>query len=271
MLTGRPARPVPSAEPRNTDLADAQLATIIIVAIGAALVGLIAATGLPEGWGRPGSPVLQSAAIAGSVLLLVSFAAVLAKRAGRPGKQGFRAHVWLAGAGTALVVVHSTGTLLKFPSLLLLALAAMIALGVWSRLIGSRRMANTFGGKMAGFSKPDAAVRERLAALIATKQALLTTIEPTAKEALFSLTPKHWIATPIPAFAYHRAVTEEHRLIGTRASVTPAQAYWRLLHRLLAWGFVAGLLIHVVTVTVFAGYVADGRVVYWWRLAEWGG
>ncbi len=29
-------------------------------------------------------------------------------------------------------------------------------------------------------------------------------------------------------------------------------------------------VIHVITVTVFAGYVADGRAVYWWRIAEWG-
>jgi hypothetical protein len=234
------------------------------------LFGLIVVSALPGGLDRPGGPLLQSLAIAGALLLGASFVAVLRKKAGHPGKAGFHSHVWLASGGTVLVAIHSTGSLLKIPSGLLLLLAALIGLGVWSRLAGSKRMARTFGTKMSGFSKPNEKTRERLAALIADKQNLLLAIDPAALEATFSLQPRHWLTMPGRAMAYHRAVMEEHRLIGTRTSVSPAQAYWRILHRLLAWSFIAGLMIHVITVTFFAGYVADGRMIYWWHLAEWG-
>ena len=264
MLTGQ------SAPGSNTDLPDSRLAGIVIAAIGIALLGLVVTPALPEDLGRPGGPLLQSAAIGGALLLVLSFVTVLRKKAGHPGKAGFRSHVWLASAGTVLVAIHSTGTMLEIPSLLLVVLAGLIGLGVWSRLVGSKRMARTFGTKMAGFSKPDETVRTRLAALITEKQNLLRLIAPAAQEATFSLQLRHWLATPGQAFAYHCAVMEEHRLIGTRATVSPAQAYWRILHRLLAWGFVAGLVIHIVTVTFFAGYVADGWKIYWWHLAEWG-
>lgn len=264
MLTGQPA---PAS---NTDLPDSRLAAITIAALGAALVGLVVAPALPGELGRPGGPLLQGAAILGSILLLISLVAVLAKKRGRPGKAGFRAHVWLASAGTVLVAIHSTGTMLKIPSLLLYTLAALIALGVWSRLVASRRMARTFGTKMAGFSQPDENKRARLAALIHEKRDVLRDIDLDASEATFSLQARHWWKSPGKAMAYHRAVLEEHRLIGTRASVSPAQAYWRIVHRLLALGFVGGLAIHVITVTFFAGYVAEGREIYWWRLAEWG-
>jgi hypothetical protein len=49
------------------------------------------------------------------------------------------------------------------------------------------------------------------------------------------------------------------------------QAWWRPLHMALAWLFVLGVVIHVVTVTFFAGYVADGGPITWWHLRAWGG
>ena len=54
-----------------------------------------------------------------------------------------------------------------------------------------------------------------------------------------------------------------------RASVGAAQAWWRPLHLALAATFIVGLLIHVVMVTFFAGYVAEGRPVTWWHLTAW--
>ena len=48
-----------------------------------------------------------------------------------------------------------------------------------------------------------------------------------------------------------------------------AQAYWRALHLALAGLFVIGLFIHVIPVTFFAGYVADGGEIYWWHLTKW--
>jgi hypothetical protein len=32
---------------------------------------------------------------------------------------------------------------------------------------------------------------------------------------------------------------------------------------------VVGIVAHVVTTVFFAGYVADGREIYWCHLAEW--
>lgn len=264
MLTGQPA---PMS---NTDLPDSRLAAIVIAAIGIALVGLVVAPALPGDLGQPGGPLLQGAAILGSVLLVMSFLAVLRKKTGRPGKAGFRAHVWLASAGTVLVAIHSTGSMFKIPSLLLLTLAALIALGVYSRMVASKAMARTFGTKMAGFSQPNETTRARLGELIEEKQALLREIDTNASEATFSLQARHWWTTPSRALAYHRAVLEEHHLIGTRATVSPVQAYWRIVHRLLAWGFLVGLAIHIITVTFFAGYVAEGREIYWWHVARWG-
>ena len=31
----------------------------------------------------------------------------------------------------------------------------------------------------------------------------------------------------------------------------------------------AGIVAHVITTVLFAGYVADGREIYWWHLTEW--
>ncbi len=35
-----------------------------------------------------------------------------------------------------------------------------------------------------------------------------------------------------------------------------------------AWLLVAGLIAHVIIVTFFAGYAADGAEINWWHLAE---
>jgi hypothetical protein len=51
--------------------------------------------------------------------------------------------------------------------------------------------------------------------------------------------------------------------------LSPAQRHWRLVHRLLAWGFLAGLIMHILLVLFFAGYVADGGEIYWWHITDW--
>ena len=85
----------------------------------------------------------------------------------------------------------------------------------------------------------------------------------------FSPNLSHWLAKPFKTMAYIRLVRAEETLIGTRQSVGGAQAYWRALHLALAGLFVIGLFIHVITVTFFAGYVADGGEIYWWHLTKW--
>ncbi len=241
-------------------------------------VGFLSAAGLVAAvifgvsaadWARPGSPLLQSLAIAGGVLLVGSFVAVLAKRFGHSGKRGFRAHVGLASLGLALVLAHWSFQVFQFPTLLLLLLAALVALGLWSRSAGAVAMAGTFGRKHAAFTAPAPATRERLKALIAEKREALAGLDPQASEATFSLQPRHWLRRPRRALAYQRLCDEELKLTGATAMLSPAQRNWRLVHRLLAWAFVGGMLLHVLLVLFFAGYVADGREIYWWHITPW--
>ncbi|RPJ47848.1 MAG: DUF4405 domain-containing protein [Betaproteobacteria bacterium] len=132
-------------------------------------------------------------------------------------------------------------------------------------------MAATFAAKAPAFTRPDAAARERLRALIIEKRSLLTELDPLASEGTFSVNLPQFIRSPRLALAYRRLAREESRLLGTRRAVSMQQAWWRPLHMALAWLFVLGVVIHVVTVTFFAGYVADGGPITWWHLRAWGG
>lgn len=227
---------------------------------------------LAPAWREPGSPELYLAGVAGALLLLVPAAFALAKRGGasRDPRAWFNAHVGCSLAGAVLIAVHSGGFLRRPPALLLAAIVALAALGVWARLAGARRMAATFASKTHVFAPPGAATRERLRELIAEKVVLLKRIDPQANEGTFSVTLPQLLRAPRLSLAYRRLAREESRLLGTRRAVSAAQAWWRPLHLALAWLFVLGVLIHVVTVTLFAGYVAGGGPITWWHLAAWG-
>ena len=253
----------------STDLSNRRLVWVLGSWLAAGLAAALVFGLSSAAWARPGGPALQSLAIAGAVLLVASFAAVLAKRFGRPGKAGFHAHIGLASAGVACVLAHWSFHVLHVPTLLLVLLAGLIALGVWSRGPGAVAMARTFGRKHAAFAAPSPDTRARLGALIAEKRALLARLDPQASEATFSLQPRHWLSGPAKALAYQRLCAEELRLTGAMASLSPAQRHWRLVHQLLAWSFIAGLALHILLVVFFAGYVADGREIYWWRVADW--
>jgi hypothetical protein len=253
----------------NVDLPNRALAAIVALCLLAGVFLAVIVLALPDNWGRPGGPLLQGAAFVGSGLLIASFVAVLAKRFGRPGKEGFRSHVWLASLGAALVFAHAASNLDRPPAALLLILAALIGLGIWSRTNGARLMASTFGQKRSAFGSPQVDVRNQLAQIIQAKQALLATIDPTANEALFSASPRHWRSAPFATLCYVKLAAEEEQLTQARGPLSPAQAWWRLAHRLLAWAFVAGLIGHVLIVMLFAGYVADGQEIYWLHFAGW--
>ncbi len=259
----------PVTSPASVDLRNGRLVAIVALSLlgGAGLA--VALPALPEPWGRPGGPLLQGAAALGALLLFASFAAVLAKRFGRPGKQGFHSHVWLASLGAALVFAHAASNLGRPPALLLLALAGLIGLGVWSRAAGARRMAATFGQKRGGFKPANAATRARLQAILEAKRALLARLDPAADEGTFSPAPRHWRQAPLATLRYRALAAAEARLTEARAGLGPAQAGWRLAHRLLAWAFLGGLAAHIVIVMWFAGYVADGGPVYWLHFARW--
>lgn len=255
------------------DLSDRRLLACGTAAIAAIVLWFLLRGALPEAWRVPGSPELYLTGLAGVILLLVPVAFVVAKRGGSGANpvNWFNAHVLCSLAGMVLIAIHSGGFLRRPPALLLLALLALAVLGVWARVRGSRRIAATFASKAPAFRLPDAATRERLRELIVQKRVLLAQLDPRASEGTFSVNLPHFIRSPRLALAYRRLALEESRLLGTRAAVSAQQAWWRPLHMLLAWLFVLGVVIHVITVTFFAGYVADGGPITWWHITAWGG
>jgi hypothetical protein len=257
---------------RRPDLPDLTLGWIIgATALAAAAWFALLRPLLPVSWSTPGSPELYLAGVAGALLLLVSMIFVVVKRSGRGelAPAWFVAHVVCSTLGTVLVVIHSAGYLRRPPALLLLALLGLIVLGVWARVRLSASMAATFATKQRAFAPAGSVDRAALASVIERKRALLASLDPAAQEATFSPALQHWIRAPLATLRYLRLVREENGLVGTRASVGMEQAWWRPLHLALAYLFVLGLVIHVITVTFFAGYVADGAPITWWHLKAW--
>jgi len=252
-------------------LSNATLVAIASAALAAIACWFLLRGALSPAWRTPGSPPLYLTGVAGALLLLVPAAFAFAKRAGRGQRPvaWFNAHVICACLGSVLIAVHSAGHLGRAPALLLLALAALAVLGVWARLRAARLLAATFGSKVAAFAPPDAATRARLARIVERKRALLPTLAPQANEGTFSVTLPLLLRAPGTAFAYRALEREESRLLGTRRSIPWAQAWWRPFHIAIAWAFVAGVAIHVVTVTFFAGYVANYGAIGWWHLGAW--
>lgn len=253
------------------ELRDAMLVAMLSAAVSAVVLWFVIRGGLPQPWRTPGSPQLYLAGVAGTLLLLVPAAFSLAKRLGRSASPvgWFNAHVACSILGMVLIAVHSGGFLRRPPALLLLALVALAVLGTWARIAGARRMAATFASRSPAFRVPDAATREALKSVLAEKHRLLAGLAPGAREGTFSVTLPLLLARPRRSLAYLRLAREESRLLGTRAGIGLAQAWWRPLHLTLAWLFVLGVLAHVVTVTFFAGYVADYGPIHWWHHTAW--
>ena len=256
---------------RRGDIANGVLLALCGAAVLAIVGWLALRPDLPAAWQAPGTPLLQSIAIAGALLLLVPLAFAIAKRGGhaRTPALWFSLHAIAALLGTVLVTLHTAGRFGEPPAMQLLLLLALMALGVWARVRGARRMADTFATKRAGFDAPSANTRERLAAIIADKQRVLADLDLEADEATFSVTLAHWLAKPKLARRYAALARAEAKVMGQRTSVGRAQAWWRPLHMALSTLFLAGLALHVILVTFFAGWVADGGEVYWWHITQW--
>jgi len=256
---------------RRPDIGNRVLIGMVAAIVLVLVVYFMVLPALPPVMRTPGSPVLYVVGAVGAALLLISMVFVLVKRSGHGGSPPawFIAHVVGASLGTVLIAIHSAGYLRRPPALLFLALAGLIVLGVWGRVWLSRRISGTFGTKHGHFAALGEDSRSALRDVIARKVALLRTLDPAANEGTFSVTLSHWLRHPVLAARYAALARRESRIIGTRAMVSPQQAYWRAAHLALAYTFVAGLFIHVITVTFFAGYVADGGAITWWHLAEW--
>jgi len=251
------------------NLSNRKLLTGIAVSLCTTVTVVAVLLAFEEPWTRPGSTVGQSVAIVGASLLALSAFSAMFKRVGTPARRNFTRHIWLACIGFVLVTAHTGGNFLTRPALLLLALLALMGLGVWARTSGAQQMAATFGSTSGALSASEPDLREQLKSRIERKRSVLARMDSSASEATFSLVLGHWFNSPAVAFAYHRLVREERVLLGTDQSVGMAQAYWRRLHRIIAVAFIVGLLVHIVLVTFFAGYVAEGRAIYWWHLAAW--
>ena len=238
------------------DLGDQTLRRAVVVTSIIVLCVVVAGAAARATWPAvfaPGAPLLQSTAILGALLLVGAFVAALAKRFGGAARAGFRLHVWLALLGVVLVAFHSTGAWSKAPMSLLVITLALVALGGWGRTRGAHAMAATFGSKRGGFTNQHASPedvsqsasrRAQFAALIERKRALLAAVLTDADEAQFSVQAIHCLQHPLFAWRYQRLVLEEAQLLGRYT--LRAQAWWRLVHQLLAWSFVLGLLIHIV-------------------------
>jgi hypothetical protein len=263
------AAPV-GASPRP-DLSNRRLLIWVACLTAALLAYLAAKPFLPALWQRPGTEVLQPLAALGAVLLLAPFLFSLGKRGGHskiPNRL-FILHVGASLLGMFLVSLHAVAAFTGPPLILLACLVLLAVTGVVARVHLAPKMAATFGRKSAPFQAGDPALKAALRKLIDDKTALLARLDPDAQEALFSPTLRHFLKAPLKSLAYARLARRESRLIGARQSVSWLQAWWRPVHMALAWLFLAGLVLHVVMVTFFAGYVAEGRDIYWWHLAAW--
>ncbi len=244
----------------------------LVVAVAIALV-VVAVLGrlLPPHLMRPGSGLLQSLAATGSLLLLTPFVFSVKKRGGHANvpNRWFVAHVLASLVGVTLVSIHAFASFSGPPLLMVLSLLLLVVTGIYGRVVLARQMAATLGTKSAAFIPSDPDLKSKLRKVINDKIALLQQIDPDADEAVFSVTLGHWLRSPVQSWRYTRLATRESTLVGNRTTVPVLQAWWRIVHLLLAWGFLFGLLVHVFLATFFAGYVADGEEIYWWHLTKW--
>jgi hypothetical protein len=226
---------------------------------------------LSSAWSTAGSPALYLVGVVGSLLSLTPFFFSLAKRSGASADPPFWfvAHVLAATLGIALLFIHSGAQFGRPPALLLLAGLFLVVQGCWARLYLPHRIANRFGARHQAFLGTNPTDRNRIRAVIERKQALLKTLDPRRDEATFSPTLALWLKHPLLSARYGRLARHEKKLIGQ--TLPPVLAYWRAMHIGVAFLFLLGLIIHVITVTFFAGYVADGGPIHWWHLADWGG
>ena len=155
------------------------------------------------------------------------------------------------------------GHLSRPPALLWLAAVGLVALGAYGRLLSGQFVHAQFLSNPFAFLPARPAESVPIGALVAEKQALLARLEPGAHEAVFALAPHHWLRRPLLSARYARLAWREERLV--RAHVDRArgphellQRWWRMLLIVLAFAVLFGLLAHVLTVTFFAGYAAEG-------------
>ena len=136
---------------------------IVPTAVG---ISYILGTLLPNEVSEPGSPLMQSLAIIGTLLLVITFYGVLSKRFGKPGRIGTVIHIISANLGTILVIVHSGGTIFATPGSLIILLFIIMLLGGVLRIVMPLNFSKTFGTKLRGFTSLEDNTRKELRKII---------------------------------------------------------------------------------------------------------
>lgn len=245
----------------------AALGAMGLLVISGGAIALAVAAGP---WLEPGRPATYALGWLAALAMLAPVAFAAAKRSGRARRPRawFALHAWAGALAVPLAALHSGGGMSVMPLGLLALLPLVSAQGVAWRLVSGPALARRMGSRAAAFAPPDPDLRGTLTALLADKRALLARIAPGADEAAFAPAPRHWLTHPLATLRYRRLARREARLLG--GAGTPPATRPRRWHIALAALLLGGLAAHVLTVSLFAGYVAGDGPVTWPHLAEWG-
>ena len=185
----------------------------------------------------------------------------------------FVAHVISSLLGSCLIFIHvASGDWLTPPGLVLLLLVFLVLQGSLLRAVFSGEFSLLFARSSAahGFNFPAALDKPALQRIIDEKTRLLSAFAPNENEALFSPNLKHWLRTPLASFKYQRLAAKEAALVGVRSSAGLKLSWSRRIHMVAGMLFYLGLISHIVVMLFFAGYAAEGEVIDWWYVTDWG-
>ncbi|MEX2618326.1 MAG: hypothetical protein WD767_19755 [Alphaproteobacteria bacterium] len=228
---------------------------------------------LASAWQTAGSVGLYWVGVAGAAMLFVPAAYAFVKRGGNAvmPRRWLVAHIVAGVSGAVLVTIHGAGGWTRPPAILVLLVYFLIIQGAWARSIGSAKLARVMASRSSALRAERPVDKVALRRILDAKTKLLKQLDPAADEALFSPNRSHWFRHPFLTFAYVRLSHREAIAVGARGTVGRDLGNWRRLHLLAAGLLIGGIAVHVITVTFFAGYVADGGPITWWHLAAWGG
>lgn len=228
---------------------------------------------------RPGSVVGQTLGIIAAVLMLGSVSYLVVRRSDsseRSKPLAQQLHALIGTVGVVVALVHSHAYLRHWSALVLLAALGLLVTGLYGRLVSPQRVGRAFGRGALPYSATSAEFPKlALGTVIKQKQKIAQILSHgKSSERLFVLRLQHWRRHPLSAWRYQRLARQErrltarHRLCRDGAPLFP-ERWWRRTHLLLAVLIAVGIIMHVITVVFFAGYVADGREIYWWHLTNW--
>ena len=231
---------------------------------------------------RPGSPIGQSLGICAALILLGTLYYVPVRRSDNTSLSKPAAQTWHGLAGTfgiTLAIAHSGFALREWSTLVLLATIGLLSTGLYGRVIAPLRAGATFGRSAIPYATSvqsaatSNATSNQARELIRAKRSLLKSLAADAGEGEFILRWNHWTRHPRIAYGYYRLNVAERRMLARHplsgnSAIPIIERYWRRFHLWLAVLFIVGIVAHIITTVFFAGYVADGREIYWWHLTK---